>query len=177
MKLKVGDRVNITNPDKIYPSYSDWVEKNAPDYLKRFKMCAEPSSQEVYTDFIVVATGVHPDGTPLCLIQNYDGTVYLYSQEGLAKTIEKFNINEFVCISDPQYVYPVSDEWLEKNVPYFLGYRNKNAALSNDKAYCILYKHSKANFYPFNQQLLYVVQEEENLQNVFVVEEMGLFHV
>ncbi|MGN0005314.1 MAG: hypothetical protein ACI37Z_05030 [Candidatus Gastranaerophilaceae bacterium] len=181
MELKIGDRVNITNPDKIYNSYSFWVKENAPDYLKKFKMYAEPSLKEeiqLCTDFVVVATGKHSSVTPipLCLIQNYAGAVYLFAQEGLTKTTEDFNVNEFVCISDPRYVYPVSEKWKLKNIPYFLNNKNKDVLPSKDKAYCIISIHPKANFYPFNQQFLYVVQEE-NSQNVFIVEEMGLFHV
>ena len=41
-EINVGDTVKIINPDKAYPTYIDWVIKNAPNYAAFFSYGTEP---------------------------------------------------------------------------------------------------------------------------------------
>ena len=41
-EINVGDTVEIINPDKAYPTYTDWVFENAPDYAILYSYGGEP---------------------------------------------------------------------------------------------------------------------------------------
>ncbi|MGN0005327.1 MAG: hypothetical protein ACI37Z_05095 [Candidatus Gastranaerophilaceae bacterium] len=179
MNFKIGDRVKVINTGCTFTTYDEWIKSYAPDYLNRWHPWTHPDdiykNNSMKNDFIVVAIGPHEDGRNLCLIQAYNGNVYLIEESGIARLRYNIKPSDYVEISDNQYVYTEYKEWLVQHHPVYLDKWKQDALLDTSKEYVVVAKYPKANFEPLNKTYLYLVQCLFENAQVYIMDEMGLF--
>lgn len=86
-KFKVGDYVRVVDTGKLYLTYTDWVLKNANQYILYYSYDSIIPEQRLKNNFKIVAKGKHrreADGM-LYLIQFANQTCYLIGEKGLVK--------------------------------------------------------------------------------------------
>jgi len=92
--FKFGDRVKCVNDGNCYDTYSEWVEKHAPSFYKKytkgkFYTTAKRISRSALGEIgSVVAVGEHSPTWKgiLVLVVTASGDVFLSGEEGLVLT-------------------------------------------------------------------------------------------
>lgn len=81
-KFKVGDKVNVVFDGYLYPTYEEWIDKNAPEHAKYWQFHIYDL---VGDEFKIVAKAMHRNGYEgmLYLIQNSQKQCYLMGEQGL----------------------------------------------------------------------------------------------
>lgn len=182
----IGDKVIIKNTNHLYPTYKQWVQKYAPEYLpyweydRSFSVFSCPVWKIVFT---VVAKHTHEEGwllsrkdsNMLYLIQAPDEKVFLVGEDGITEKLkEEIFISSRVLILNEKDIYTEYDAWVKKYAPTFhsawksSAYNVSNRDLKNDK-FEVVIKAPKALIYPFNKEDLFLVVNIDRPDEVFLV--------
>lgn len=173
--MEIGDKVTVIDPGELYSTYSLWVERFASQYLPYWKNGRQfPVNNLKDIQFTVVAKHPHEEISDMIyLIQAPDKKVYLVSELGIKK-INNINILDLVDIMDEQYVYTEYETWIRDNAPTYLENWKQGSLPNTSKRFEVVGKGPKANFPPFDEIPLYLVQEQSSPYQVFIVEKRGL---
>ncbi|MGN0005326.1 MAG: hypothetical protein ACI37Z_05090 [Candidatus Gastranaerophilaceae bacterium] len=172
--MEIGDRVIVTDDGEIYSTYRDWIEHFASKYLTYWEYARDFPVNCKNMQFTIVAKHSHEETSDIvCLIQAPDEKVYLVSELGIKK-VNDINISDFVSIVDKQCVYTEYENWIRDNASTYFSIWKRGSLPNNLEEFRVLTKAPKANFYPFNEIQLCLVQEQNPPYQVLIVEERGL---
>lgn len=179
MKIEIGDKVKIVNPEACYDSFRSWIEQHAPEYLENWRKSYTP--QEIYKDdenkniFVVVAKQ-EGGSRDRFLIQAYNGYVYLVSDRAFKLIDCYLQEGDVVNVINTQCVYTCFEAWLKQNnvPPELIKNYTKGALPVIGGKYRIIAKAFKAEFPPFNNKKICLICELAPSKHIFIIEEQGL---
>ncbi|MGN0005308.1 MAG: hypothetical protein ACI37Z_05000 [Candidatus Gastranaerophilaceae bacterium] len=179
--LQIGDRVKVINSKLAYLHYQSWIENNAPEFLLYWKRNRFPlelfADKEDFNNFLVIAKAPESSTVKveLCLIQAYNGDVYLLRSDALQQIHVMFSVGSVVSLYDNRLVYTEYEVWLDRNAPTLKAQWKRDEYPIVGEKYKLVKQAPKAEFSPFCNQILCAIQSCEETPSVFLVDKNALF--